>query len=400
MSVPWASPKRAALVIVRSAAIGLGLGLLLYAVGIIKQLWISVAIHLVFTTVMWPAFELLAPWYHPPDRGERSPAHVALLTQARILGLFTVLVALCLVLIYLLTGVNFVRYPMMIVFSYLFGLAITTFMNSLHTTSSMVESERARARAEVDKLRFEMLEADVARKTKELEEARALQTSMLPLAPPAHPHFSLAFGMRTATEVGGDYYDVRETADALELVLGDATGHGTKAGLLVVAAKTLFQTEIAKSLPSAALHRANAGVKSLNMVRMNMALTRVSARPGRLSISAAGMPPALHYRAEDGKVAEIAHESPPTGQMRRAVYTDTEVPFAPGDRLVLFSDGFPECQDPNGDPLGYEAACDAFERVATRPPAEIVEALFLRAEEWAAGRPFDDDVSFLVLAAR
>ena len=155
MPIPWASPKRAALVILKALSLGLALGLGLWALGVMKNLRMSLGINMVFAGVMWPAFELLTPWYHAPDRGDRSPAKVALIAQARILALFTALVFACLGLIYLFTGVNFFRYPSMVVFSFLFGLVITTFINSLHTTSSMVESERARARAEVDRLMAE-----------------------------------------------------------------------------------------------------------------------------------------------------------------------------------------------------------------------------------------------------
>ena len=82
-----------------------------------------------------------------------------------------------------------------------------------------------------------------------------------------------------------------------------------------------------------------------------------------------------------------------------ARYVDSDVTFTPGDRLVLFSDGFPECLDPNGDQLGYERAAAAVSAVVGRTPQEIVEALFAATDGWAKGRPYDDDVSFLVIAA-
>ncbi|HKC23734.1 MAG TPA: SpoIIE family protein phosphatase, partial [Thermoanaerobaculia bacterium] len=98
-------------------------------------------------------------------------------------------------------------------------------------------------------------------------------------------------------------------------------------------------------------------------------------------------------------VHEIVSEAPPAGQLRIARYADSDVPFVPGDRLVLFSDGFPECLDPAGGQLGYDAARAAFAAVAERSPKEIVEALFDAADAWARGRAYEDDVSFLVLQA-
>jgi serine phosphatase RsbU (regulator of sigma subunit) len=396
----WASPRRALLVIGRSLLIGALLGAVIRAAGVIPDLRTALAINMTFSGVMASAFELLAPWYHPPDSGTRSPGAVAAISLAKILTLYTVLVFVCVGLIRLTSGFDLMRFWQWFAFAYLFGLVITAFMNSLHTTSSMVTAERERARSEVDTLRLEMLEKDNARKTLELEEARALQVSMLPPEPPRRSDVAVAFGMRTATEVGGDYYDVRDGVDGgLELVLGDATGHGTKAGLLVVAAKTLFQTEGDAGSPASALARANVGVKSLRMSRMNIALTRVSVTKGAIRLSAAGMPPALHYRAATRTVHEVTSDAPPAGQLRMARYGDHDLAFTSGDRLVLFSDGFPECLDPNDDPLGYERAREALEAAAAGSPREIVEALFAAADSWAKGRPYEDDVSFLVIAA-
>jgi hypothetical protein len=390
----WATKKQALLVVGKALALGAALGAGMFAAGFVRPLGAALVLNMVFSGVMWPAFELLEPWYHARDAGDSSPGRMAAVSLAKILALYTLLVALCLVLIRAFSGPNLFAFPGSVLFAYLFGLVITAFMNSLHTTSSLVAAERARAKAEVDRVRFELLE-------QEIEGARALQLSMLPSAAPERPDVDVAFGMRTATEVGGDYYDVREGPDGrLELVLGDATGHGTRAGLLVVAAKTLFQTEDDGATPAAALARANRGVKSLNLSRMNMALTRLSLADGTLTLSAAGMPPALHYRAATRSVEEITSEAPPAGQMKSARYADVSVPFETGDRLVLFSDGFPECIDPEGAQLGYDAAREAFARAAPQSPKEIVEALFASADAWAKGRPYEDDVSFLVLARR
>lgn len=371
------------------------------AIGLARSLKVALVINLVFAGVMWPGFELLAPWYSPSDSAARSPGRTALISLAKILLLYTGLVVPCIFLVRLLAGLDLLAYPGAVGLTFLLGLVVTTLMSSLHTTTSLVETERRRARGEVDRLRLEMLEKENARKSLELEEARQLQLSMLPAAAPLRKDVEVAFGMRTATEVGGDYYDVRDGADGrLELALGDATGHGTRAGLLVVAAKTLFQTEGAGDSPAAALSRANRGVKSLNLSRMNMALSRVSVGDGFVRLAAAGMPPALHYRAASGAVDEIVNDAPPAGQMRLARYADSEFPFEPGDRLLLTSDGFPECLDPEGEQLGYPRAAAAFREVARRSPAEIVAALFAAADAWAKGRPYDDDVSFLVVACR
>ncbi|MCK7523473.1 MAG: hypothetical protein MZV64_40370 [Ignavibacteriales bacterium] len=86
------------------------------------------------------------------------------------------------------------------------------------------------------------LNNEYVRKSNELESARQIQLSMLPQALPEHPELEIAVTMQTASEIGGDYYDFHLAEDnTLTFAIGDATGHGAKAGAMVTAIKTLFQ---------------------------------------------------------------------------------------------------------------------------------------------------------------
>ena len=92
-----------------------------------------------------------------------------------------------------------------------------------------------------------LLQLENNRKTKELEEARQLQLSMLPKTIPSLPHLDIAVYMKTATEVGGDYYDFNVGLDGtLTVAIGDATGHGMQAGTIVSMAKALFASGSSK----------------------------------------------------------------------------------------------------------------------------------------------------------
>jgi len=85
-----------------------------------------------------------------------------------------------------------------------------------------------------------IIQAENERKTKELDEARQLQLSMLPKELPNLPNLDIAVYMQTATEVGGDYYDFQVGLDGtLTTIIGDATGHGMKAGTVVTITKRL-----------------------------------------------------------------------------------------------------------------------------------------------------------------
>jgi len=373
------------------------MGALLRLVGV-PDWRLAFAVPAIFTVVMWVGFELFGPClaFHPDER--LSPGAMAIREELKSVGLYTALLTVAVVLCVLTTGVNPVQDVPSAIITYLIGFCITSIVGSFHTTSSLARAAQERARAEVARL---TLEAENARKTQELEEARALQLSMLPAARPDTPGFEVAQGVRTATEVGGDYYDWRVGPDgALKLAIGDATGHGVKAGLLVVSAKTLFQTGAQDAPLDAEMRRVSDGVRSLNLSRMNMALTLATLSPGRARISAGGMPPVLHYRAASGDVTEVLLEAPPAGQLARAAYLEREIELESGDRLLFFTDGLPELRNEKDDLFGYERVSDAFQRAAPGALQAVVDALFGEADAFRGARPLDDDVTLVAVGVR
>jgi serine phosphatase RsbU (regulator of sigma subunit) len=380
----------------KALPVGAGVGVLLRLLGVVPHLGGAILVSVVFSGVMWGGFETLGPWLALRNDDARSPGAVARGTLLRTLLVFTGLVVLSIVVIRIVTGFNLASNLPVVFLSFLIGLTITGLMSAFRMTASLAEAAQERAREEVRRL---TLEAEHARKTQELEEARALQLSMLPAAAPDFPGFVLAFGMRTATEVGGDYYDWRVGADGeLKLAVGDATGHGVRAGLVVVSAKTLFQTGGAGGALDVEMRRVSDGVRSLRLPRMNMALALATLAPGRARISAGGMPPVLHYRAADGTVAEIPMHAPPAGQLARASYREEEIALAPGDRLLFFTDGLPELRDEAGDLFGYDRVGEAFCRAAPSDAQAVVDALFAAADAFRGARPPDDDLTLVVVA--
>ncbi len=379
----------------RAVPLGAGVGVLLRLFGMVPQLSGAILVSVVFSGVMWGGFETLGPWLSLRADDARPPGSVARGMLLRTLLVFTALVALSIALIRVVTGFNLASNRPVVFLSFLIGLCITAVMSALRTTTSLAEAAQEHAKAEVRRL---TLEAENARKTLELEEARALQMSMLPASAPDAPGFVLAFGMRTATEVGGDYYDWRIGAGGeLRLAVGDATGHGVRAGLVVVSAKTLFQTGDPGSALDAEMRRVSDGVRSLHLPRMNMALALVTLTPGRARVSAGGMPPVLRWHAADSHVSEILFQAPPAGQLARGVYREEEVALEAGDRLLLFTDGLPELCDEAGALFGYERVRDVFAGAAPGTPQGTVDALFAAADAFRGARPPDDDLTLVVV---
>ena len=268
------------------------------------------------------------------------------------------------------------------------------------------ERRQAELRAEADKLRIEareaeakMLKAENERKTRELEEARQLQLSMLPDEIPQLPGLEIAAFMETATEVGGDYYDFKIEEDGvLTVAIGDATGHGTKAGVIVTAVKSLFEILHARPDMPQTFREMSHALKAMNLGgKMFMAMSMLKIKDGALRIVAAGMPFALILRAASQKVEQIELRATPLGGFANFPYKQAEARLQQNDLLVLMSDGLPERFNPAGEIPDYPAITELVEQAGQKTAEGMIDYLVKFGEEWADGRPQDDDVTFVVL---
>jgi serine phosphatase RsbU (regulator of sigma subunit) len=257
----------------------------------------------------------------------------------------------------------------------------------------LLEQERARKEQE---LQQRLMSVEFERKTVELEDARRFQLSMLPKELPRHEAYDVAVYTRTATEVGGDYYDFHLADDVLSVTIGDATGHGAKAGTMVTVIKTLF-AGYGTTSPAEFLSDAAEKIKRMDLGRMAMALSLGRFARRTLTLSSAGMPPVFMHRAASARVEEIALSATPLGTLGTS-YEQTEVTLAAGDTVLFLSDGFPELMNDAGQQLGYAAALDAFAEAARGESATaVIESLATFAKRWHGDAPPNDDVTFVVV---
>ncbi len=261
-----------------------------------------------------------------------------------------------------------------------------------------LEQER---RARADEVGRRLLEAENRRQAEELEEARELQLSMLPTSLPVLPELEIAAGMFTATEVGGDYYDFDLSGDGtLTVAVGDATGHGLKAGTLVTATKSLFKALDGEAELPDALGRFGRALTRMNLRQLSLALMLARFKAGRLRLAVAGMPPVLVHRAASDQVESVIVEGMPLGSLTEFPYRQSELGLDSGDTVLMMSDGFPERLNHNDEMLGYDKVREAFARAAATAPQTIIDRLVADGEAWAGGKPAVDDTTFVVLKIR
>ena len=277
-------------------------------------------------------------------------------------------------------------------------LAQRFFKNERELLAVTYELRESALRTETAELRAQAIEAERQRQAKELEEARQLQLSLLPKKLPTLPNLDVAAYMKTATEVGGDYYDFYLGEDGvLTIAVGDATGHGLKAGTVVTATKSLFETLAAEPDLPTILQRKSRALKRMNLRGMFMALTLVKLSGLDLQVSIAGMPPVLVYRAASDSVEEIAIQALPLGSLSNYRYQQQNLTLAPGDVVAILSDGLPERFNPQGEMLDYAPVKRALAEAAPKTSQQIIEQLVNLGEAWACGKAQDDDVTFVVL---
>jgi serine phosphatase RsbU (regulator of sigma subunit) len=258
-----------------------------------------------------------------------------------------------------------------------------------------LEQERLANKMELER---QLIESENERKTNELEEARKLQLSILPKSFPKIPHLEISAQMRTATEVGGDYYDYYLSDDgSITLTIGDATGHGIKAGILVTLIKSLFSTMANTYFIPDFFNHCTKIIKKMNLGNLYMGMTVLKIEKYKVTVSAGGMPPFLIYRHITNSLEEVVLKGMPVGAFHDFNFQQRTLKVATGDVIFLFSDGFIELFNAHGEMIDYEFVKKSFSESAKKNPPEIIKHLLHTADHWLNGAQQNDDITFLVV---
>jgi serine phosphatase RsbU (regulator of sigma subunit) len=283
---------------------------------------------------------------------------------------------------------------------YPFGFACLIIVASVYlardfarANKTILEQEREAKEMEIAR---KVLEAEDRRKAKELEEAREVQLSLLPKCESNLGCYEFCFEMQPATEVGGDYYDYEVSGkNELTVVIGDATNHGMKAGMMVSIMKSLFLSHIGSLDIREFLNHCSKTIKHMKLKNLFMALMVVKINGSTLRISSAGIPPLLIYRKQSGTVEEIKIKGMPLGAVETFPYETTEVTLDQGDTVLLMTDGLAELFNQDRESFGMERLKDRFVENAGKPVSEIVDSLFDAGAEWRQDTKQDDDITLV-----
>ena len=210
----------------------------------------------------------------------------------------------------------------------------------------------------------ERVESQAQRTEREQQQARHIQQSLLPDHYPAAPGWDFAAAYESAREIAGDLYDFIDWPDAPQrvgLLIADVSGKGTAAALFMAHSRAMIRGAAQTPAgPAATLAQANS-----HIARDNQAMLFVSAfyavldtGDGRLTYANAGHNVPIVRRA-DGTQAEVMSRGMVLGIMDDMTYDEDEIVLAPGDLLLLYSDGITEAMNPAAELFGLARLMDA-----------------------------------------
>ena len=265
---------------------------------------------------------------------------------------------------------------------------------------ALLEGLQARAALALESAHYQLETEDSEGLHRELALAGSIQQKLLPGKLPELKGFDIAASTVPCREVGGDFYDcLLAGPDGLAIAIGDVTGKGVPAALVMASLQATFRAELAAGLPPRELAaRANRSLCGLDAPErfVTFFYGRLDLERSLLAYTNAGHLHPMLIRA-DGRVERLDCGGLLLGVLEESLYQDEVVPLRPGDLLVLFTDGVIErggAQTQFEEPELLRVASAHRHLSAADLLGRITEEL-----EREAGVPADDDTTLFILKA-
>jgi sigma-B regulation protein RsbU (phosphoserine phosphatase) len=238
---------------------------------------------------------------------------------------------------------------------------------------------------------------------KELELARQIQLSILPSCSPATANLEIASRYFPMTAVAGDYYDFLVVDEQhVGILVADVSGHGAPSALIT----SMLRIALAEQLPHASdpalvlsgLNQALCGKFDRHFV--TAAYVFVDTEKELLSYGGAGHPPLVLRNSSDGRARAIEENGLLLAQFPEETYTAVQMPFKPGDRAVVYTDGVPECASTGREGFGTERLLDLVMKTHDVQAEVFVDAVIDELCQWSnepRGQNQKDDITVLAI---
>jgi sigma-B regulation protein RsbU (phosphoserine phosphatase) len=229
-----------------------------------------------------------------------------------------------------------------------------------------------------------------------------IQRSLLPARLPMIPTLDLAAHYQPSQRAGGDYYDFFELPGGkCGIFIADVSGHGTPAAVLMAVTHCIAHTNPGQSQPPGqVLAYLNSHLTSLYTTRNGNFITAFygiyDPADRTLTYACAGHNPPRLKRCQDGSLLALDGAGGfPLGIAAGETYGECVQQLQPGDQIIFYTDGITEAGDPAGTLFGTDRLDRELGNCSLQASA-LLDSVLLAVEEFAAGRPADDDRTLIV----
>ena len=286
--------------------------------------------------------------------------------------------------------------------------AVVASVESLAAALGALVAERLARQTAEQALRSVDAESDAERHRRiddELALGRRLQRSFVAMVAPEVPGYDLASHYEQAHEVGGDFFDLfrlLRRGRPLSVVIADVTGKGIAAALLMAFARPLIHAAIDNATgPADALERTN---RVLRERRASLFITALcgtlSLSTGRLRLANAGHEPPLLIRHDGSPIVPIEGSGPLLGAFRSLNLVESVTELAPGDIVVLYTDGVTDARSPTGERFEDARLLQAIDAARGGSAFDVVHSIKGAVDGFQAGMPAADDVTLVAIGRR
>jgi serine phosphatase RsbU (regulator of sigma subunit)/pSer/pThr/pTyr-binding forkhead associated (FHA) protein len=255
----------------------------------------------------------------------------------------------------------------------------------------------AAVKLETTRLREESIAK--ARMDEELRTAYVIQSKLLPAQLPAIDGYSFAGNNKPCRTVSGDYYDVVVRPDGrMYFIIADVSGKGVTAALVMASVATAFNIFTRTDPTPADLVRemnVTLSPKTAPTKFVTLVCGVLDPRTGAIEFANAGHVPPLIIA--NGGVTQMTTTDMVVGLFGHAKYRNQTAQLAPGDSMVLFTDGVTEAENEDEEQLGMAPVATLVQTLHGKPAPAIVEAIETHVHTFCGDAPSTDDVTMMVL---
>jgi sigma-B regulation protein RsbU (phosphoserine phosphatase) len=239
--------------------------------------------------------------------------------------------------------------------------------------------------------------------TRNLKVAAKIQKRLLPHALPQFEPFRFAVTFLGHDQVTGDYHDFLPLGpDRLGVLIADASGHGVPAAFVSVMAKMCCNA-YCQGIESPAAILATMNEHLGDLIEADHFITMFAAvlnrRTLELTYARAGHPLPMLYHAANRRVTLLDGPGAMIGVMADPDFADQHLRLEPGDKVLFFTDGVPECRNEENLELGTNRVQSLLERQGHLAAAELLRCLEQELARFRGTRSFDDDVTIIIVEA-